>query len=427
MQPIPGLSRRATWAGDQPISRLMHQALAQPQLVSLAAGFVDPQTLPVDETRQACEAILSDPMLARAALQYGTTAGHPPLRARLLDDLLAADGRTAAEYRATVDQVVVTAGSNQLLHLLVDTLLDAGDVVLCTAPSYLVFLGAVQNVGARSVGVAMDQEGMIPEALEEQLLQFRRRGELHRVKAVYLVSYFDNPSSVTLSPARRPRIVELARRFSTPEHRIYVIEDAAYRALRYQGADIPSLRAFDSEGDTVILAQTFSKSFSPGIRVGYGVLPPPLVEPLLHQKGNIDFGSPNFAQYLIHQVLELGLYEPHVQRLCHEYRTKLQVMLAAADEWFRDMPGVQWTRPQGGLYVWLRLPEHVDTGPDGPLLDRAMQEGTLYVPGQYCYPHEGAAAARNMIRLSFGVQSPEGIRRGMQLLARAAKRVLEET
>ena len=164
-------------------------------MVSLAAGFVDQETLPVEATREALDAVWSDPARARAALQYGTTIGHKPLRAALLARLSAADG-AAAVRKPAVEQVVITAGSNQLLHLVADTLLDPGDIVLAAAPSYFVFMAALANVGARTIGVAADEQGIVPEALEEELARRAKAGELARVKAIYLVSYYDNPRGV---------------------------------------------------------------------------------------------------------------------------------------------------------------------------------------------------------------------------------------
>ena len=418
MPDVMHLSQRARWAGSQPISQLMHLALAHPNLISLAAGFVDEETLPVEPTRAAIAAVLADPRRARAALQYGTTPGYGPLREAVLARLIAADGAGVAESKLSIDQVVVTAGSNQMLHLVGETLLDPRDIVLCAAPSYFVFLGMLGNQGARSVGVASDEQGMLPEALEEELKRQQRAGELPRVKAIYVTSYYDNPGTTTLPIDRRQRIVEIAKRWSRDTH-IYVIDDAAYRPLRYEGPDVPSLRHFDEEGDTVIVAETFSKCYSPGIRVGWGILPPELVEPICNQKGNIDFGSPNFSQHVMAAVLELGLLDPYVELLRANYRQKLEAMLQAADEFLAPLNGVSWQRPTGGLYVWLRLPAHIDTGPDGWLMHRALDEGVLYVPGEYCYPAEGQPKQTNMIRLSFGVQSAGKIRRGVEALARA--------
>ena len=164
------LSRRAQWAGGHTIvSQLMAKSLAHPELISLAAGFVDQETLPVEPTRKALEALWSDPGRARAALQYGTTIGHPPLRQAVLDRMVRADGATARELNLSLQQVVVTAGSNQLLHLVSDILLDPGDIVICGAPTYFVYMGTLGNLGVRTIGVETDQDGLIPEAIEDEL------------------------------------------------------------------------------------------------------------------------------------------------------------------------------------------------------------------------------------------------------------------
>lgn len=412
-------SRRAEWAKGQPISDLMSRALANPGLISLAAGFVDQGTLPVAATREALAELLSDTEAGQAALQYGTTPGDPALRQALLDRALA-DGH--GDVSPTIDQVVITAGSNQLLHLLLETLLDPQDIVLCAAPTYLVFLGTVANVGARAVGVATDEQGMIAESLDEMLRALDERGELARVKAVYLVTYFDNPRGITMSGSRLADIMEVTRQWSR-EQAIYVIADEAYRDLRYDGESVPGALAWDREDQTVIPIGTFSKSFSPGIRVGWGILPKPLVEPVCNLKGNIDFGSPNFSQHLMHRVLTSGLFDRHVSRLRHVYREKRDIMLTALDRCFRTGGDVSWVHPDGGLYVWLTVPEGLDTGPDGPLFQRAIDRGVLYVPGRFCFPAEGEPVRENTIRLSFGVQSAEGIEAGVNALAEAIRDV----
>jgi 2-aminoadipate transaminase len=420
------LSRRGQWAGGESlVSLLVAKELGHPNLISLAVGFVDHETLPIEATRQALERIWSNGALARAALQYGTTFGHFPLRQAVLDRMLRADGRTAAELGVSVEDVVVMPGSNQLLFLAADVLLEPGDIVICAAPSYYVFLGALMNLGVRAVGVETDDQGVIPAAVEEQLARLQAAGELERVKAIYLVSYFDNPRSLTIPLDRRAELVEIAKRWSRRQ-RIYLLEDAAYRELRYAADDVPSLRSFDPEGDTVLYAGTFSKSFSPGVRVGWGVLPKGLVGPVLAEKGNIDFGSPHLNQVLMATVIEMGLFDRHVERLRAGYRRKIEAILAASEEFLRPIPGVEWVAPRGGLYLWLRLPEGLDAGFAGPLFDRAVAEGVLYVPGKYCYPAEACGQPDNRLRLSFGCQSSDGLRRGVAALARAIRHVAED-
>jgi 2-aminoadipate transaminase len=304
-----------------------------------------------------------------------------------------------------------------------DVLLDPGDVVLCGAPTYFVYLGTLENLGAQAVGVDTDDQGLVPEAVEEELSRCKRAGRLDRVKAIYGTTWYDNPSGVTLPAQRRAALVEIARRWSGA-HRIYLIEDTAYRELRYGGDDTVSMRSMDPEGETVVVTGSFSKSFSPGIRVGWGILPPALVEPMLAAKGNYDFGSPHFNQVLMATILETGRFDPHLERIRAGYREKIAVLLEAADRFLGPIRGVRWVGPTGGLYLWLRLPESLDTGPAGPLFDRAVEEGVLYLPGQYCYPKRGRPIPRNMLRLSFGIPSCEQIRRGVESLAEAVRQVL---
>ena len=410
------LSRRALLSHGQPISDLMSRALANPDLISLAAGFVDQESLPCEETHQALVELSVNADSLRQALQYGTTPGYTPLRESILERYRRQDGMDSTPL--DLGRVVLTAGSNQLLHLVSETILDPGDIVLCGSPSYFVFLGTLQNLDARAIGIATDEHGMVPDALQHQLESLKNLDQLHRVKAVYLVSYYDNPQGVSLAKDRRQEIVELCRRYSR-DHHIYVIDDMAYRELRYEGDDAPSLLHYDPTGEHVISAGTFSKSFSPGIRVGWGVLPAELIEPVCNLKGNIDFGSPNFNQHLMHQVLQVGLLDTHVERIRAAYRIKLDAMLEAADAWLAPLPSVRWIRPTGGLYVWVELPESIDAGPSGQLFERAIDEGVLYVPGEYCFPAEGETVRKNTMRLSFGVQTPEQIDKGMQALARA--------
>jgi 2-aminoadipate transaminase len=419
--PDPQLSKRAAWSAGQPISDLMHRALAASQLISLAAGFVDPATLPVSETREALAEILGDELDAQAALQYGTTHGFPRLREQIREMHLTSDGGAHSQPPIDLHQVMLTAGSNQLLHIVSETLLNPGDIVLCASPTYFVYLGTLKNMGARAIGIEADDDGIVPEALEHRLQQLQQAGELARVKMIYVVSFFDNPRGLSTSAKRRAEIVELAQKFSAAG-KIYVLADDAYRELRYAGEDVPSFRTHDDAAQHVIQSGTFSKCFSPGVRVGWGILPPELVTPVHDQKGNLDFGSPNFAQHLVERVIAHGRLKPHTELLRASYRTKLQAMLAAAREHLGPL-GCRWVEPAGGLYVWLTLPEGLDAGMQGQLFDLALKEGMLYVPGQFFYPDEGAPAQRNTIRLSFGVQSPGRITEGISKLAAAIRTV----
>ena len=261
----PALSQRALLSYGQPVSDLMARALANPRLISLAAGFVDQQTLPCEETGQALQALFAETSAAGCALQYGTTAGYPPLREAILQRTWASDG-TTGQHEFGIERVVLTAGSNELLHLVAETLLDPGDIVLCGSPTYFVFLGTLRNLGAVTVGLASDEEGILPEALEGQLRQLELEGSLDRVKAVYLVSYFDNPRGITLPAERRAEIVEICRRWSI-RHKIYVIDDMAYRQLRYRGPDHPSFLYYDPSKSSPSLSRASQIASGLGVEV----------------------------------------------------------------------------------------------------------------------------------------------------------------
>lgn len=424
--PLPPvrLSEHARHTADQPISYFMQQAVENPNLISLAAGLVDPGSLPAEETAAAFAQILHQPAAARAALQYGTTQGYAALRERLVTRTAALDGVMPQELSLTADDVVVTTGSQQLLYLLGELLLDPGDLVITEAPSYFVFQGTLTSLGARTLAVPMDEHGMDTNALEALLARLERSGDLERVRLIYTVDYFQNPSGLSLSLPRRRHLLELARRYSK-QHRIFVLEDAAYRELRYEGPDLPSVKSFDEENEQVILAMTFSKPCAPGLKTGYGLLPRELMAPLLRLKGNHDFGSNNLTQHLLLRLLDSGAYDRHVAALCDVYRGKRDALLGALAEEFRAWPEVTWTQPEGGLYVWLRFPLGVDAGPDSRLMKAALREGVLYVPGQFCYVNgENGVVPGNEARLSFGVAEPEQIQEAVRRLARAARDVL---
>ena len=369
--------------------------------------------------RKTVTELLSDEVSARQALQYGTTAGSDTLRRELLSHLADLEQTSVSELGISADQIVVTTGSPQFLSLVGEVLLNPGDITLVAAPTYFVYLGTLNGLGTRIIPVATDEDGMRMDALEETLFQLDSVGELSRVKMIYVVDYFDNPSAVSLSLERRSQLVDIARRWSR-EQRIAILEDAAYRELRYDGPELPSIWSFDHDKQHVILAMTFSKSFSPGLRVGYGVLPADLVGPVCDRKGNEDFGSAHFNQRLLARVLSSGEYTRHVEGLRSAYRLKRDCMLAAAERDFSQLPGVHWVSPRGGLYVWMTLPETVRTDFTSPLFSYATkEEGVMYVPGDFCFAGPPTSRPRNHMRLSFGVQDCSGIEAGMQRLARA--------
>lgn len=419
------LSRRWHWAKGQAISFLMHQAVENPHVISLAAGLVDPSSLPVEEIREVIRDILSDRDFGRQALQYGTTQGSERLREQVVKLLARQEGAHLLDAGIDPAQVILTTGSQQLLSLIGEILLDPDDICLVAAPTYFVFLGVLNGLGARVIPIESDDHGMRTDLLERELERLEAENLLRRVKLIYAVSYYENPSGISLSNERRETLVRLAERWSKHQ-KIFVLEDAAYRELRLDGPEYRSVWSFDESGETVILAQTFSKSFSPGLRVGFGVVPKALVRPICDRKGNEDFGSAHLNQRLMAAVLESGRFEPHVQQVRASYRRKRDAMLAAAEKHFSHLDGVSWVRPDGGLYVWMTLPDGVETGFDSPLFEQATKvEGVMYVPGELSYAGTLGQRCRTQMRLSFGVETPERIEEGMRRLANAVRAVLE--
>jgi len=424
MPPAPlarsGKSKRTT---DSPITYYIRKALENPSLISFAAGLVDEESFPVADVRASAQALAADPDASRAALQYGSTRGLPELCECVLHHVCSADGVEPKELNLSPADVVITTGSQQLLYLLGELFIDPGDIVITEAPSYFVYHSLLQSHGARVLTVPMDEHGLRVDALESLLERLEKSGEIARLKLIYTVDYFQNPTGLTLSADRRPKLVELMRRYSS-RHRILILEDAAYRELRYSGTDLPSLKRFDPGNEFVLYAGTFSKSLAPGLKTGYALLPPDVMEPLLHLKGSHDFGSTNFAQHLIARLMASGAYGRHIEVLRKVYRHKRDVALAAFERQFADVPGARWTIPAGGLYVWLTL-EGIDTGPNGPLVPAALEAGVLYVPGQFGHvPDENGRVPTNECRICFGVATPEEITEGLRRL-RAALGVVQ--
>ncbi|HEX4794486.1 MAG TPA: PLP-dependent aminotransferase family protein [Humisphaera sp.] len=411
------LSAKALRTHEQPISYLITTALRTPGLINLAAGLVDPLTLPVEECAAITHKLFSDPARARHALQYDTTLGLTELRRELLAHLAKLEGVDASELGYGADQIVVTTGSQQVLYLVGDALIDPGDIVIAGNPSYFVYTGTLASLGAKVIAVPMDEDGMDVDAVADVLARLEREGKLPRVKLVYCTSYFDNPTGLSLSVERRAKLFELVRKYSK-RHRILIHEDAAYRELRYDGPAMPSIKSLDRDNQFVILSNTFSKPFAPGIKLGYSAMPDDLLHAVLQQKGNHDFGSANISQYIAVEAMRDGSYQKHVEVLCRGYRPKRDAVLAALKRHMPADAGITWTHPHGGLYVWLTLPEGIDTSRAGRMFQSCVAAGVLYVPGDYCMsPSETGEIPKNSLRLSFGQVAPDKIEPGIQRLA----------
>jgi len=312
-----------------------------------------------------------------------------------------------------------------LLYMLSELLLDAGDIVITESPSYFVYHSVLAGNGTRVLTAPMDDDGMIIEELDGLLEKLDRAGELHRVKLIYTVDYFQNPTGLTLSRDRRKHLVEIVEKYADKQ-RILILEDAAYRELRYEGDELPSVKSFDPKNQHVIYAGTFSKPCAPGLKTGYALMPNELIEPMVRLKGNHDFGSNNLSQHIICKLLETGDYSRHVEYLRGVYRQKRDAMMQALDAEFGDWPGVYWTRPKGGMFVWLTLPGDIETSADGDFVKAALKEGVLYIPGEFGHVSESGDVPKNEARLSFGDATPKQIHEGVQRLRRAADSVLQK-
>ena len=399
----------------------MQLSLDRPDLISLAAGFTDQESLPVREAREVLTEMLESPATGRPALQYGTTPGDERLRTLTAQRVRSLDAATRNDRVYSPDRVLITAGSQQLLYMVTEALCDPGDIVLVEDPTYFVFLGILQSHGLRGHGVRMEEDGLSLAGLERVLGRLQRRGELKRLKMLYMVSYFQNPTGVTTGFEKKRAVLELLRDHERAAgHPLYLIEDAAYRELRFCGPDQKSALATGRLADRVILAGTYSKPFATGARVGFGFLPEPIFSAVERIKGNHDFGTANLLQQLLARALASGRFDRHLAVLRERYARKAAVMTAALQAHFP--PEASWRAPQGGLYVWARAPRRIRTGVRSTLFRRALQNDVLYVPGGLCYAEDPSRATPDHeMRLSFGGASLGDLRKGVARLGKTLR------
>jgi 2-aminoadipate transaminase len=479
------LSKLAQRTGPPPISWLMHLALARPKLISLAAGFTDNESLPVEETRETLAEILRTRKTGQPALQYGSTQGDPVLRQLTANHFQRLDGAAGSSRVYSPERMIITSGSQQLLYMTTEALCDPGDIVIVEDPTYFVYLGILQSRGATVRGVRMENDGLDLSHLEKILESLKRSGGLRRVKALYLVSYFQNPTGITTSFEKKIAALKLLKKYERAAgHPIYLLEDAAYRELRFgrcngkeletdaksestpsprpsgervgvrgsevekggllipdpssiegeegenlalgsrcSGCAVPSALAAEDFSNRVIYAGTFSKPFATGTRVGFGFLPEPVFAAVLRIKGNHDFGTSNLLQQLLARALATGRYQKHLAELQKRYARKAQTMLGALEEHFPAE--VQWQEPEGGLYFWARLPRGLKSGMKSKLFQAALAQDVLYVPGLLCYAEDSTRRKPdNEMRISFGSASEENIREGIERLGRVLRKIL---
>jgi 2-aminoadipate transaminase len=387
----PALAQRLRGVASSPVRDLL-ALLDRPEVISFAGGMPAPELFDLDGIRAAFASVLSTDA-GRRHLQYAPTEGNRELRT------LVAGRLTGRGLDTTADDLLVTTGSQQALTLIATALLDPGAVVAVEEPTYLAALQCFQLAGARVVPVRSDGDGIDPDALADVLAR-------ERPALLYLVPTFANPTGRTLPLERRAAVAELAARHGT-----WVVEDDPYGELRYRGAAVPALAAQPGAEDRVLHLGSFSKTASPGMRLGWLRAPAPLLRPLTVAKQAADLHTSTIDQAAAAEYLATVDLDAHVRRLCAAYAERRDAMVGALPGTLP--PGSNWTDPDGGMFVWVRLPGDVDTA---ELLPTALRHDVAFVPGA---PFFAGDPDRATLRLSFTTNTPEQITEGMARLARA--------
>ena len=388
------------------IIRELLKLTQRPEVISFAGGLPAPEIFPVESFLEACQQVLTtNPSIA---LQYGPTEGYRPLRELIVAHM--------ARYGilATVDNILITSGSQQALDLIAKLLINRGDRILVESPTYLGALQAFDLMGAEYVTVPTDADGLQTSAMEQAL----RSGP----KFMYILPNFQNPGGTTLSRERRDELVLLSDKYGIP-----IIEDDPYGQLRYEGEHIPPLVVLDRTNllrdngyllGNVIYLSTFSKVLAPGLRLGWIVAPPDVITHLVQLKQSTDLHTSSFTQMVAYEVARDGFMEEHVKLIRRVYKERRDAMLEALHNYFP--PDVSWTHPQGGLFLWVTMPPGIDTM---KLLDTALRQDVAFVPGEPFFP-SGQETGSHM-RLNFSNAQPEQIREGIRRLSIAVAHELE--
>jgi 2-aminoadipate transaminase len=363
---------------------------ARPEVISLAGGLPDTSSFPPESFAAQMTRIAHES--SAEALQYGPTEGFVETRA-CIASVMEAEGMSP-----DLADMIVTTGGQQAIDLIAKTLVDPGDPVICEAPTYPGAVPTFCSYEAEVIQVTTDDEGMRVDELEDVLGRLAREGR--RPKFIYTVPSFQNPAGVTLSGARRRRLVELAR-----EHEVLVCEDNPYGLLRYDGEPLPTLYSLDG-GDYVIYVGTLSKILSPGIRIGWVVAPPPVLEKIGLGKQAADLCTSTLTQYFVREYFAEGRWREYVGDLIEIYRSRRDAMLDALERHLP--PQAEWTHPGGGLFVWATLPGYIDTS---DLLAKALREDVAFVPGRAAYVDGRGAAS---MRLNFSASSEDQLREGVR-------------
>jgi 2-aminoadipate transaminase len=393
------------------IIRELLKLTEQPDIISFAGGLPAPELFPEDEVGEATKRVLRDH--GSQALQYGTTEGYGPLREMI--------ARHTSRYglHVTAENVLITSGSQQALDLLGKVFIDPGDHILTESPTYLGALQAWNAYGAEYITVPTDDDGMVTDQLESAL----RAGP----KFIYVLPNFQNPGGVTLSLERRRRLLEIADKYGVP-----IVEDDPYGQLRFEGNHLPAVVALDGKegcnpesgkdgvcySGNVIYLSTFSKVLAPGLRLGWVVAPTEVIHKLVQAKQGADLHTSTFTQMVAYEVARHGFIDEHVQLIRRVYKERRDVMLLSMEEHFPTQ--VRWTHPQGGLFLWVTLPQGVNSA---QVLKEALDQKVAFVPGASFHPTGGG---ENTFRLNFSSSTPEQIIEGIKRLGKVLSQALGE-
>lgn len=379
--------------------REMLKLTQKPEVISFAGGLPAPELFPVEEMKLVLAKVMDE--YGTVALQYGPTEGFEPLREKILDRM--------AKLKVddlTIDNILITSGSQQGLDFMAKAFINPGDVILCESPTYLGAINAFRAYEPRFIEVETDDDGMILEDLEEKLR------ENDNVKFIYVIPDFQNPSGRTMSIERRKGLVDIANKYN-----VAVVEDNPYGELRFEGEIYPAIKHYDTEGRVIFLG-TFSKIFSPGLRVGWIAADEEVLRKFILIKQGADLQSPTINQIAVAKFLDHYDIEAYIDRIKKVYKRRKDLMLNTIREEFPE--GIKVTDPDGGLFTWLVLPPHINAR---ELSIKALEKNVAYVPGGSFFPNGGN---ENTLRVNYSNMEEERIVEGVRRLAQVFKEALEK-
>ena len=368
----------------------------RPEVISFAGGLPAPELFPVEELKRVAKEVLEEN--GTTALQYGPTEGYEPLRQKIVERM------KKVNVDVAVDNILVTSGSQQGLDFSARIFINPGDVIICESPSYLGAINAFKAYEPKFVEVETDDEGMIMEYLEKAL------EENDNAKFIYVIPDFQNPSGKTWSEERRKKLVELANKYN-----VAILEDNPYGELRFEGEFLPAVKHYDTEGRVIFLG-TFSKIFCPGLRLGWVAADKEVLNKFIMVKQGADLQSSTISQMEVAKFLEIYDIEEHIEKLKRVYKKRKDLMIKTMEEEFPEE--VKFTNPEGGLFTWVVLPEHINAR---ELAVKALEKNVAFVPGGSFFPNGGN---ENTFRMNYSNMDEERIVEGVKRLGEVLRQVI---